>query len=75
MMDGVRVILGLQADTAAARIFHTAFALFLQHIGRIELDAGTIGNYTHGSAGNGVRQDRAGIAECLEIMVIAILEI
>ena len=72
----VRIILSLQANTAALCIQHTFFTqVSSQEIAGIELDTGAVGDHAHGAAGYRIGQDCAGIAEYLKVMVITALQV
>ena len=75
MVDGVGVELGLQRNAGALAVIDTALAGFVQEIACVELDTGAVCMYRHGASGAGVTQNCAGIAEYLEIVVIAALQV
>ena len=75
MIDTVRVELGLQSYTAALVIMDTALTGFVQIVSGIKLDAGTVSGDCHGSAGAGIPEDGAGIAEYFVIVVISALKL
>ena len=71
MIHGIREELGLQTNTAASGIINTVLTGFLGVVSRIQLHTGTIGLYGHMAAADGIGKTGAGIAEYLEIVVIA----
>ena len=75
MVDRIREELGLQANAAAFGVFYAAFAGFLGVIGRVNLNAGTIGDNAHLPTAAGIGQMGARIAEDLKIVVIACLQL
>ena len=76
MVDGVGVILGLQADAAALAVGHATLAGMVGDVvAGIELDAGAIGEDAHTAAGNGVGQSGAGVGGDFPVVIVAALEI
>ena len=75
MVERIRIILGLQCNTAALTIVNTVLAGFVQEIAGVELNTGAIGVNRHGPAGNGVGQGGAGIAENFPVVIIAALQL
>ena len=75
MVEGIGIILGLQADAAALCTLPTALSGSVQEITGIELHTGAVGVDRHGTAGVGILQIGAGVAENLKIVVIAALEL
>ena len=73
-IDGIRETLGLQTHAAALGIAHAVFADFIGVVGGIKLDAGAIGDHRHDPSAAGIGKVCAGIAENLEIMVVAGLQ-
>ena len=71
---GVGIELGLQSHTGALTVVYALLAFFVQVIACVELDAGAVGGDSHGSAGDGILQNSAGIAKYLKIMVVASLK-
>ena len=75
MVDGIGIVLGFQGDAAALAVYGAALSGLVQEIAGIELNAGQVGVDRHGAPGNGIGKHRAGIAEDLEVVVIAALQI
>ena len=65
---GVGIELGFQSDAAALAVVHTVFAVVVQEITGVNLNAGAIGGNGHGTAGNGIVENGTGVAENLKIV-------
>ena len=75
MVDGIGIVLSLQADAAALAVIDATLAGFLQEIAGIELNTGAVSVDGHDPAGFRVGKLGAGIAENFPVMVIAALEV
>ena len=74
MVQCVGIVLGFESHTASLSIVNPIFARLIQEIAGINLNAGTIRMYSHGSAGYGIFQNSAGIAEDFPVVVISRLK-
>lgn len=74
VIDRVGVVLGFQAHAAALAVMEAALADGIGEIGGVELDAGAIGDHRHAASAVGILQHGGRIAEDLEIVVIAQLQ-
>ena len=74
MVDGIGVKLSFQSNAGALAVIDAALTVFVQEIARVELNAGTIGMYRHGTSGAGIPQNGTGGAEYLKIVIIAALQ-
>lgn len=75
VVQGIRVELGFQSNATALAVDCAALAGFLQEVSGIELNTGAVGVYRHGSAGVGVKEGGAGVAEDLPVVVVAPLKV
>ena len=75
MVHSIGIELGFQTDAAALAVVGAALAVILQEVAGVELDTAAVGGHAHGAAGSRVAEDGAGIAEDLEIVVVAALEV
>ena len=75
MVHGVGIELSFQSHAGALTIVYATLAIVVQEIACVELDTGAISGNGHDAAGFGVFQNGAGVAENLEIVVIAALQV
>ena len=75
VVEAVGVELGLQGDAGALAVVDAVFALLVQVIACVELNARAVWVDFHGSAGNRVGQDGAGVAVYFPVVIVATLQV
>ena len=74
MVEAVGIELGFQSHAGALAVVDTTFSMFVQIVAGIELNTGAVCMDFHGSAGNRIRENGAGIAVYFPVMIVAALQ-